>query len=32
VLRIDILVRARDADRARRFIEEHEHRFKPESE
>lgn len=32
VLRIDVLVRAKDADRARRFIEEHEHRFKPGSE
>jgi hypothetical protein len=26
VLRIDILVRARDADRAREFLEEHERR------
>lgn len=29
VLSIDIYVRARDADRAHAFIEEHEHRLKP---
>ena len=28
VLRIDILTRARDADRARKFLEQHEHRFR----
>lgn len=31
VLRIDILVRARDADRARKFLEQHEHRSSRES-
>ncbi|REJ72840.1 MAG: DUF2007 domain-containing protein [Planctomycetota bacterium] len=30
VLKIDLLVRAVDADRARKFIEEHEHRLDPD--
>jgi len=30
VLRIDVLVRARDADRARKFIAQHEDRLKGE--
>jgi hypothetical protein len=31
VLRIDILTRARDSDRARKFLAEHEHRFRGET-
>jgi hypothetical protein len=32
VLRIDILTRARDADRARKFLAQHEHRFRGEAD
>ena len=32
VLTIEILVRAKDHDRAHAFIEEHEHRLKPKEE
>ena len=32
VLSIEVLVRAKDADRARAFIEEHEYRLKPKTE
>jgi Putative prokaryotic signal transducing protein len=32
VITIEIFVRAKDADRARKFIEQHEHRLKSEAE
>jgi hypothetical protein len=32
ILRIDILTRARDADRARKFLAQHEHRLQGEAD